>query len=101
MYTSEFILLVSSSVTSSMQTSKSVPEAAVHDQVMTLPPPYFIEVVDNRAQGIPLFLPKFHHFRKGLFWYCMSIKLLQSSGSAHSNLSSRILLLLRGLHLAV
>ena len=43
LYTSEFILLLQSFVTSSIKMSESVPEAAVQAQAMTLPPPCFTD----------------------------------------------------------
>ena len=109
--TSEFILLLLSAVTSSINTREPVPLAAIHAHAITQPPPCFTdEVVCFGSWAVPSLL---HTLLFPSFWYKLIFvssvhrMLFQNcTGSfrcflANSNLVFLFLRLTNGLHLVV
>ncbi len=109
--TSEFILLLLSAVTSSINTREPVPLAAIHAHAMTLPPPCFTdEVVCLGSWAVPFLL---HTLLFPSLWYKLILvssvhrMLFQNCEGffrcrlANSNLAFLFLRLTNGLHLVV
>ena len=109
--TSEFILLLLSAVTSSLNTREPVPVAAIHVHAMTLPPPCFTdEVVCFGSWAVPLLLLT---LLLPSLWYklilvlsvhsmfCQNCKGCFRCYLANSNLVFLFLRLTNGLHLVV
>ncbi len=109
--TSEFILLLLSAVTSSINTREPVPLAAIHAHAMTLPPPCFTdEVVCFGSWAVPFLL---HTLLFPSLWYKLILvssvhrMLFQNCEGffrcrlANSNLAYLCLRLTNGLHLVV
>ena len=109
--TSEFIRLLLSSVTSSINTSDPVPLEARHAHVITLPPPFFTDdVVSVGSWAVPSLI---HTYFFPSFWYRLiwvsSVQrmLFQNRAGffrcflAKSNLAFLFLRLMNGLHLVV
>ncbi len=107
--TSEFILLLLSAVTSSINTREPVPLAAIHAHAMTLPPPCFTdEVVCLGSWAVPFLL---HTLLFPSLWYKLILvssvhrMLFQNCEGffrcrlANSNLAFLFLRLTNGLHL--
>ena len=107
-FCTQFNLLLSSSITSSIKMDESVPQAAIHAQAMALP--YFTDEVGSALEHGP-FLPffTFSFSLKGLFLSHLSTKLcswtllpcLLFFFLSNSNLTFWFLLEMRGLYLAV
>ena len=110
--TSEFILLLLSAVTSSINTREPVPLAAIHAHAMTLPPPCFADEVVCFGSWAVLFL--LHTLLFPSFWLIKLIfvssvhrMLFQNCKGffrcclANSNLVFLFLRLTKGLHLVV